>query len=151
MIGLPLLLRFALTLMPVFAGNTDLRLATVNKAFVRPFDEVGDDTRVAECFVDHLANTTSLAAVDSKDEADVLISIRVHLRGTTSRPLVYRPNVRLVATLPDGTKLWSGIRFFQPNESLRRQEPLDNPCALADGIAAELKQAIDKAREALNR
>jgi hypothetical protein len=151
MIRLPLLLQFALTLMPVFAGDTDLRLATAKKAFVRPFDEVGDDTRVAECFVDHLTNTTSLAAVDSKDEADVLISIRVHLRGTTSRPLFYRPNVRLVATSPDGTRLWSGIRFFRRNESLRQQEPLDSPCALADGIADELKQAIDRARAALKR
>lgn len=72
-------------------------------------------------------------------------SVRAHLAGNPSRPVAEGlGNVRVVATLRDGTKLWSGI------EILRAESP-DIPCALADGIADQLREAIRRVRATSRR
>lgn len=131
------------------ADKPDPRLATVHTAFVSALDELGDDKPVAACFAEHLSKTTPLTAVDTKTGADVLLSVRAHLPGNTSRQLTGGlGQAWLVATLPDGTVLWKGSETLQSRESLARQKAMDVPCSLADGLADKLRQGMRKARDA---
>jgi hypothetical protein len=140
------------TLMSLVTDGTDPRLKTVTRAYISPFSESDEDRMVAACFVDHVATTTPLVAVHAKPDADVLISIRAHLPGDPARPVPAGfANVRLVALLPNGTKLWSGIEVIRNGDAAIRSDTFDLPCTLADRIAGQLKQAISSSQQNRNK
>jgi hypothetical protein len=110
-------------------------------------DELGDGKPVAACLAERLSKTTPLTAVDAKEDADVVLTVvRARLPGNTTRAIgIASAGVELLATMPDGTRLWDGIfKWGSVSNSLH----IDIPCALADGAADELRKAMRKARDA---
>src|SRR5262245_41390411 len=67
------------------ADKIDPRLATVRKAFVVPMDELGDDRGVATCLAERLPSKTPIAAVATKDDADVVFRVKANIPSATSR------------------------------------------------------------------
>lgn len=128
------------------AKDVDPRLATAQKAFVVASDDMSDAKPIAACLASHLSKTMPLTAVDTKADADIVLTIvKAHLPGNTARAVFGGfAGVELAATLPDGTKLWDDKATFASAENSLY---LDIPCNLADQIADKLRQAMRKARE----
>src|SRR4051812_28364038 len=97
----------------------DGRLASAQKAFVVASDEMSDEKPIAACLASHLSKTTPLTAVDTKADADILLTVvKAHLPGNTSRAVFGGfAGVELAATLPDGTKLWDDKATFSSGDS----------------------------------
>jgi len=136
------------------SASVDKRLATVRKAFVIPFDELGDDLPVATCLGDHLKKMTPIESVKSKDEADVIFKVKAHLPSATTKFIMGRmggaPSADIFAELPDGTKLWNdGAKLRRSVGSFGSTKNTGDTleCGLADELLTTLRDAMRKARD----
>jgi hypothetical protein len=129
-------------------------LATVKKAFVIPVDDLGDDRPVAACFAEHLSKLSPIEAVNTKEEADVVLRVKAHLPGQAARHALGsmggRPSADVFAELPDGTRLWNdGTKLgsgWSNDKGLSIQNNQTTECALADDLINTLRDAMRKAR-----
>jgi hypothetical protein len=126
------------------AEKIEPRLATVRKAWVEPADELADyDRSIAACLSDsagegegHLAKSTPIVVVKTKDEADVIFRI-----GSTSS------DATITAYLPDGTtKLWAGDTPMKAGFGIYKVHR--DACGLSEKLIDALRQAMRKARDA---
>lgn len=119
------------------ATKIDPRLATIKKAFVQAVDVLSDDDKpVATCFADHLAQSTPIEAVKTKDDADVILRV-----GSTKK------KATIAAYLPDGTtQLWAGETSLKSGFGLVMVK--HDACGLADNLLDTLRQAMRNARDA---
>jgi hypothetical protein len=140
----------------VHAAKLDPRLASARKAFVVPADELADDRGVALCFADHLTAKTPMEAVKTKDEAEIILTVRAHLPSATSRfmlgPMGGSPSAHVDASLPDGTKLWDdGAKVRRGNVGnivmVRGEKVSALSCEVADELLDTLLSAMRKARD----
>jgi hypothetical protein len=134
------------------AAKIDPRLATVRKAWIQPLDELADDRPVAVCLAQHLSTTTPMTLVESREDAEVILSLKAHLPSGTARALLgnmgANPSVDLIVQHADGTMLWKErYKLSSANFTAFHQAVTDVPCGLADAIADKLRQAMRKARD----
>jgi hypothetical protein len=127
----------------------DPRLATVRKAFIVAVDDLGDDQFVALYLADRLPTLTPIEAVNTKEEADVVVRVKAHLTSGASRVLLGSmggtPSAHLEASLPDGTLLWAdGAKYRRGNGSIGLAA--DPKCGLANSLVNALRDAMRKAR-----
>ncbi len=126
---------FALVGSLAAAEKTDTRLAAAKSAHIIAVDELGDDRAVAQCVVDHIAQTTPIAVVAAAEPADLELRIGVTKKAATIN--VY---------LPDGkTRLWSGDNELKAGFGLVKVRM--DACTLADNLIVKLRDAMRKARD----
>ncbi len=137
----------------VSAAKIDPRLATVKKAYITIGDDLeSDDRRVALCLTERLSTVTPLASVKSKDEADVVLTVKANIPGAGRRYLSAggAPSANLDVQLVDGTKLWNdGVKNRKGGTGIAGVSRGDDSiaCGLADRLASALLEAMKKARD----
>ncbi len=135
------------------AAKIDKRLATVKKAYITIGDDLeSDDRRVAMCLTERLSTVTPLESVKSKDEADVVLTVKANIPGAGRRYIGYgsAPSADLDVRLIDGTKLWAdGVKNRKSGTGLIGASRADDSiaCGLADRLASALLDAMKKARD----
>jgi hypothetical protein len=138
------------------ASGPDKRLATISRAYVVAIDTLAEDVPVAKCLARHLAEALPIAAVATKEEADVVFRVRANLPGATARVMLGgfggSPSAHLYVELPNGTKLWDdGAKLRRALgkggklESANGDETVE--CGLADELLGTLRDAMKKARD----
>lgn len=157
-IAIPLAICASVFSSVLIAKDPDARLAIVRKAFVVAKDDLGDDKPIAACLASTLSKSTPLTAVDTKEEADVILTVSAHLVGDTSRTLMGdTSNAFLRADAPAGTFqpcakdpncFWSGSTSVGASKRGQLAATVgDRECQLAGQLADSLRQAMRKARD----
>lgn len=127
---LAVLLITALAAQPI-----DPRLATMQTVFVAAHDDLADDRPVATCVAERLGRFTPLVSASSRDEADVILTVRGASVGR-------HPKARMTATLPDGALIWEGGSRVRGFNLVGR----NMTCVIAEDLIKALRNAMRKAR-----
>lgn len=116
-------------------------LIAMRKAWIE-VDELSDAKPMAACFIDHLQATTPFTLVDQKTAAEVVLRFftmnDLERRGETAPHVV---NVTLTVLLLNDEVVWQGTLLY----GLNYRGPA-TACGLADQLAADLRDAMRKAR-----
>jgi hypothetical protein len=126
----------------------DPRIAAVRTVFIEKVDQDEANDRVSACMAEKLKEHGPLTVADSRDNADAVLALDATIPNLAKRYTLMKKgaaNAKFTVSTPAGETLWKAENMFKKGSAVWGGK-LDAACGLANGIAKQLSEAVEKAK-----
>jgi hypothetical protein len=125
----------------------DPRLGSVKSVFIEKASQDEANDRVSACMPEKLKDHGPLTVAASRDKADAVLALDATIPNLVKRNSLMKKGAAkatFTVSTPAGVTLWKAENMFKKGSAVWGGK-LDAACGLANGIAKQLSEAVEKA------